>query len=49
MGKTLAQRKNPGLFAFLSAYFVLHKTFFWNEINKASSDAVLDILLSMDI
>ena len=48
MGKTLAQRKIPVDLHFLVRTLYCIKRFL-NEIDKASSDAVQDILLSMDI
>ena len=48
MGKTLAQRKIPVDLHFLVRTLYLIKRFFGNEIDKASSDAVQDILLSID-
>ena len=48
MGKTLAQRKIPVDLHFLVRTLCCIKRFFLNEIDKASSDAVQDILLSMD-
>jgi len=49
MGKTLAQRKIPVDLHILVRTLYRIKRFFGNEIDKASSDAVLDILLSVDI
>ena len=49
MGKTLAQRKIPVDLHILVRTLYRIKRFLGNEIDKASSDAVQDILLSMDI